>query len=173
MRKNSTSQLVTIAVFIAIEVILTRFLSIQTPIVRLGFGFLPVAMLAILYGPIWAGVAYAIGDILGMLIWPSGSFFFGFTLSAFLTGMIYGFFFKNHDVRLPKVLIACACVCFVINLGLDTVWLSILQGQAYLAILPARVIKAAIAYVLQVTLIPIVYHGVVKHIPALKAQSKA
>ena len=72
MRRNSTSQLVTIAVFIAIEVILTRFLSIQTPIVRLGFGFLPVAMLAILYGPIWAGVAYAIGDILGMLIWPSG-----------------------------------------------------------------------------------------------------
>ena len=133
MRKNSTSQLVTIAVFIAIEVILTRFLSIQTPIVRLGFGFLPVAMLAILYGPIWAGVAYAIGDILGMLIWPSGSFFFGFTLSAFRTGMIYGFFFKNHDIRLPKVLIACALVCFVINLGLDTVGLSILQGQAYLA----------------------------------------
>ena len=87
--------------------------------------------------------------------------------------MIYGFFFKNHDVRLPKVLIACALVCFVINLGLDTVWLSILQGQAYLAILPARVIKAAIAYVLQVTLIPIVYHGVVKHIPALRAQSEA
>lgn len=169
MRKTTTKQLVTIAVFIAIEVILTRFLSIQTPIVRLGFGFLPVAMLAILYGPIWAGVAYAIGDVLGMMLWPSGSFFFGFTLSAFLTGIVYGLFFKNRDVSLPKVLIACAIVAFFINFGLDTVWLSILQGRSYMAILPARIIKCIITYALQVILIPIVYHGLIKNIPALRA----
>ena len=40
--------------------------------------------------PISAGVAYAIGDILGMMIFPSGSYFPGFTLTAFLTGVIYG-----------------------------------------------------------------------------------
>ena len=36
-----------LAFLIALEIILTRFCSIQTPIVRIGFGFLPVAMMGI------------------------------------------------------------------------------------------------------------------------------
>ena len=65
-QKSNTKRLVVLAFLIALEIILTRFCSIQTPIVRIGFGFLPVAMMGILYGPIWAGIGYAIGDLLGM-----------------------------------------------------------------------------------------------------------
>ncbi|XVG95198.1 folate family ECF transporter S component [Eubacteriales bacterium KG127] len=175
MRKSTTTQLVTIAVFIAIEIILTRFLSIQTPIVRLGFGFLPIAMIGILYGPIWAGVSYAVGDVLGMMLWPTGGYFFGFTLSAFLTGIIFGLLLKRDEtgrLQLSRILIACAIVVLFVNLGLDTLWLSILQGKAYMAILPVRMLKSVITYVLQVTLIPLVYHGVVKNIPALRVSKK-
>ena len=56
-QKSNTKRLVVLAFLIALEIILTRFCSIQTPIVRIGFGFLPVAMMGILYGPIWAGSA--------------------------------------------------------------------------------------------------------------------
>ena len=95
-QKSNTKRLVVLAFLIALEIILTRFCSIQTPIVRIGFGFLPVAMMGILYGPIWAGIGYAIGDLLGMLIFPSAAYFPGFTLTAFLTGMIFGFFLKGE-----------------------------------------------------------------------------
>ena len=69
---SNTRRLVTIAFFIALEVVLTRFLSINTDFLRIGFGFLPVACVGILFGPLWAGAAYAVGDVLGMLIFPSG-----------------------------------------------------------------------------------------------------
>ncbi|MBK5246006.1 MAG: ECF transporter S component [Peptostreptococcaceae bacterium] len=52
MKNNSkVTRLITIGLFIALEIILTRFLSINTPFIRIGFGFLPVAMLGIMYGP--------------------------------------------------------------------------------------------------------------------------
>ena len=51
MRKIRTADLVIMAFLIALEIVLTRFCSINTPILRIGFGFLPVAMLGIMYGP--------------------------------------------------------------------------------------------------------------------------
>ena len=50
-KKSATSRLVIMAFLIAMEIILTRFCSINTPILRIGFGFLPVAMMGIMF---WA-----------------------------------------------------------------------------------------------------------------------
>ncbi len=86
MKNNNVKKLVEISLLIALEVILTRFCSINTAILRIGFGFLPIAIIAMMHGPLSAGVAYAIGDLSGMMIFPSGSYFPGFTLTAFLTG---------------------------------------------------------------------------------------
>ena len=96
MENSNVKKLVEISLLIALEVILTRFCSIYTGVLRIGFGFLPVAIIAMMYGPISAGVAYAIGDILGMMIFPCGSYFPGFTLTAFLTGVIYGVVLYKH-----------------------------------------------------------------------------
>ena len=96
MKNNSVKKLVEISLLIALEVILTRFCSINTATLRIGFGFLPIAIIAMMYGPLSAGVAYALGDLLGMMIFPSGSYFPGFTLTAFLTGVIYGLVFVSY-----------------------------------------------------------------------------
>ena len=50
-----------------------------------------------MYGPLSAGVAYALGDLLGMMIFPNGSYFPGFTLTAFLTGVIYGLYYTENQ----------------------------------------------------------------------------
>ena len=92
MKNNNVRKLVEISLLIALEIILTRFCSINTAILRIGFGFLPIAIIGMMYGPVSAGLAYVIGDILGMMIFPSGSFFPGFTLTAALTGAPYGVF---------------------------------------------------------------------------------
>ena len=159
---SNTRRLVTIAFFIALEVILTRFLSIQTDFLRIGFGFLPVACVGILFGPLWAGAAYAVGDVLGMLIFPSGSYFPGFTLSAFLIGCIYGFFLYKKESSFRRILVPVLLVCMGVNLFVDTLWLNILYGQAYLALLPLRAIKCAVMVPIQLVLIKLVWEKVLK-----------
>lgn len=159
--KFDVKKLIQISLLIAIEVILTRFCSIQTPVVRIGFGFLPIAIIGMMYGPLSAGIAYAIGDLLGMALFPSGSFFPGFTLTAFLTGATYGLFLYNKPKTWPRIIGSVLTVCLVLNLGLDTYWLSILMGKGYLALLPMRIVKAAIMIPIQAFIIGIIWKKVV------------
>jgi len=168
LKKNSaTARLVIIAFMIALEIILTRFCSINTPILRIGFGFIPVAMTAIMFGPLWAAAAYAIGDILGMLIFPSGAFFPGFTVTAFITGLIWGLFLYKRKITPKNVLPASLVITLGLNLFLDTFWLMILMGNGFLALLPTRIIKCVILIPVHVFLIPLVWNRIVSKIPAV------
>ena len=97
-KRTNTEKLVITAILIALEVILTRFVGISTPMLRISFGFLPMVIVAMYYGPIWGGGAYALADVLGSLIFPTGAYFPGFTVSACLTGIIYGLFLHKRKV---------------------------------------------------------------------------
>ena len=160
--KFDVKKLIQISLLIAIEIILARFCSIQTPIVRIGFGFLPVAIIGMMYGPLSAGIASAIADILGMTLFPSGGAFFpGFTLTAFLTGVTYGLFLYNKPKTWTRIVGAVLVVCLVLNLGLDTYWLYILMGKGNLALIPTRIMKAVIMIPVQTLAIGIIWKKVV------------
>ena len=58
-KNNHVMKLVIISLLIALEILLTRIFCIQTPLLRISFGFLPPALTAMLYGPLWAGAAYS------------------------------------------------------------------------------------------------------------------
>ena len=87
---KTTRTFVLMGLLISMEIILTRFFSVQTPILRIGFGFIPVVLASIMFGPVLGGITAAFSDILGMMLFPQGVYFPGFTLSAFLAGLIYG-----------------------------------------------------------------------------------
>jgi len=167
-KRSATTRLVIMAFLIALEIILTRFCSINTPILRIGFGFLPVAMMGIMYGPIWAAVGYAVGDILGMLIFPSGIFFPGFTVTAMLTGLVFGLFLHNKEkITWKTVLPASLIIILVLNLCLDTLWLSIMFGDAFIALLPTRIFKCVVMLPIHLVLIPLVWNRVMSKIPGI------
>ena len=167
-KRSATTRLVVMAFLIALEVILTRFCSINTPILRIGFGFLPVAMMGIMYGPIWSAIGYAVGDILGMLIFPSGIFFPGFTVTAALTGLVFGFFLHNKkEITWRTVLPASLIIILVLNLCLDTLWLSIMFGDAFIALIPTRIIKCIVMLPIHLVLIPLVWNRVMSKIPGI------
>lgn len=163
-KAGSSSQVrhvVIIAVFITIEIILTRFLSLNIGgYLRIGFGFLPIALLAALYGPLPAGIAYAVGDILGMLIFPSGTFFPGFTLSAFITGLIWGNFLYRHEVGWKRTLAASTTITVLVDMIMNTLWLSILLGKGYMVLLIPRIVKCAAMIPVHVVLIPLLWRAV-------------
>lgn len=143
-----------IGLLMALDIILTRFVSIETPIVRIGFGFLPVAIIAMLYGPWIAGVAAAITDFMGIMLFPKTALFFpGFTLSAFLGGVIYGLILYKKPKTLGRVILAVVLVAVFINLGLNTWWLTILLDKAAYVIFPARVIQNLVLAPINVALL--------------------
>ena len=93
MNKNYVVMLC--GLFIALQVVLGRFLAIDLAFLRISFIFVPIALGGAIFGPLWNGLICVAADIVGFLLVPGqGAFFPGFTLSAFLTGFAYGFFLK-------------------------------------------------------------------------------
>lgn len=160
MKEHSKiTKLVVISFMITLEVLLTRIFAIFMPTsFRLSLGFLPVSMTAIIYGPLWAGTAYALGDIIGMLIFPMGPYFPGFTLTAFLTGIVFGLVLHKKPITFKRTLLASLIVVVVLNLILDTFWLYLLYDQAVIAMLPLRLLKAGLTLAIQTTLIPLTWN---------------
>lgn len=171
-KRVDTSQLVVMAFLIALEIILTRFLSIQLPIARIGFGFLPVAITAIMFGPFWAAACYAVGDVLGMLIFPTNQYFIGFTLSAILTGILYGLILHNKKIDYKRSFIAAFIVLGLITLVLNTFWLHILMGKGFWAIMPTRIAEALLMLIVQTITIPFMWNKVFVKLHFVQAAMK-
>ena len=141
----------TVGIMMALEIILHRLVSIQLPIIQLHFGFLPIAVIAIMYGPIYSSIAWAAADALGVIIFPfTGSLYFGFVISAFIMGAVLGLLLYRTEKFVFSTFIAVTIITLAVTLCLDTVWLMLLTGNGILALLPARLIKCAIMYPIQV-----------------------
>ncbi|SFC73227.1 ECF transporter S component, folate family [Alkalibacterium subtropicum] len=138
-----------VGVLMAMAIALGR-VGITTPIVRITFSFLPTALIGILFGPWVAGVAAALGDILGFIIGGGvGGFFPGFTLSAFLGGVSYGVFLHKKKVTKKRVLMAVAFNTLFVNLTLNTLWLYILTQNPLAVLLPPRLLQNAVMSVVR------------------------
>ncbi|MCI2106957.1 MAG: folate family ECF transporter S component [Intestinimonas sp.] len=145
MKKSTYAvRIVNLAVLIAIDVILTRLCSVNTLFFRISFGFLPVVIAAMLYGPWYAGAGAAIADIVGTLIFPTGTYFPGFTLTAFLTGAVYGLLLYRKHRSVGQIIAAVLLAALLFEVGLNALWLHILTGKGMLALLPIRLVQAGI-----------------------------
>ena len=171
MQKSRNSQITTIvcvALLVALNIIFTRFLSITTPILRIGFGFIPVAIASIAFGPFWGAVCGAVGDVLGMALWPSGEFTLGFTITAALSGIVFGLLLHGR-YSLKRVILASVIVCVLLNLCLDTFWLSILMDKAYFVMLPVRIVKCVLNIPIYTVIIHILWSKALCHVQVLNA----
>ena len=144
----STRTLTTLAMLTALEIVLSRFLSLNAWNIKIGFNFVPVVAAAILYGPIGAGLVAALGDFLGALLFPIGTYFPGFTLTAFLTGCVYGFFLYKEQ-SWPRILAAVGINQFILSLFLNTLWISVLYGSPYIPLLATRLIQCVLLSAVQ------------------------
>ena len=166
MRKSifTTETMVITAFMIALSVVLSKLVSINISFLRIGFGFLPIAILAILYGPVVAAVGYGLADLIGAWLFPTGAFFPGFTLSAVLTGLIFGFVLYKKEVTIIRALIASALVCLVVNLLLNTWWLTFIIGKGFKVLLASRAVKEIVAIPVMALLIVAVDKYVLVHV---------
>ena len=168
-----TRRVVTLALLLALEVILSRFLSISTPVVKIGFSFIPIALVAMLYGPLWAGCTAALADFLGAVLFPIGPYFPGFTLTAFCTGLLFGLFLYKKEARWPRVLLCTVLIAVVLTLGLDLLWMTILYEKAASAFVAARLLKCGVMIPLQTVVITILCRRIADWVRYERAMSPA
>lgn len=148
MGKFKTRDLTLMAVLIAVEIVLSRFLSFNAWNMKIGFSFLPVAVAAMMLGPIAAGIVAALGDFIGALLFPIGAYFPGFTFTAFLTGICFGVFLSKKQ-ELWRILASVAINQLIFSLLLNSLWISMLYGSPYVPLLGTRLLQCAVLFPVQ------------------------
>lgn len=138
-----THNLVLCGLLAALAVVLNYTTSIYvTPNIRIGFSGLPNRIVEYLFGPGIGAIFGGMLDILKYLLKPDGgAFFFGYTFNAMAAGIIYGSILYKKPLKIWRIFTAELLTKAIINCGLNTLWLSVMNGNAFMAILPARVIK--------------------------------
>ena len=129
------------AMFVALNLAIDQFSLQITPELKLSVGFVTGAMTGFLCGPSIAMLAGAITDVLAWMIRPVGPFFLGFTLTAALAGLIYGLVLYRCKFTFGRALLAKALINLICNIGLTTLWVSMLGGKAFFVLLPLRALK--------------------------------
>ena len=140
------------AMLLAIAVVLGFYTLQVTEFLKIGFAFLADEMTGMLFGPAVGGLMGAAADILKYIVKPTGPFFPGFTISGAVSGIIYGIVLYKKPVTLKRIALANGLVTVFVNIGLNTLWLQILYGKAFFAILPARALKEIVMYPICVAL---------------------
>ena len=133
--------------FIALYIVLDQFSLQVTESLRIGFSFLMLAMVGLFCGPVLGMAAGAICDIMGAVLFPRGAYFPGYTVSAIVGGLIYGLLLYRKPVSLWRSLLSRGLVDLFVNVGLNTLWLSITMGQAWKVLVVTRFTKNAILLV--------------------------
>lgn len=128
---------------LAFLIVCQRYISVETQFLRISFAYVPFILIGTLLGPVWGAIIGVAGDLLGMLLMPKASFFAGFTLNALLIGIVYGTLLynrPNNKSYLIRLIISVLIVHLFINLGLNTLWLSIMYKRAFMALVATRIV---------------------------------
>lgn len=158
MSKNK--KIILTAILLATLIILSRFLSIKTPILKISFAFIPTILCAMWLGPKWTVLLNVLADIIGATLFPTGAFFIGYTISTAISGLIYGLLlYKQEDNSytdkqfLIRLIISIILVTCISNIGLNTLWISITTGKAFVVLLRTRIVKELVMIPIQIVVI--------------------
>lgn len=155
---SKIKKIIIAGLLLATTIVLSRFLSIKTPIVVISFSFIPLMLSGILLGPWWTMMIAGLADLIGALLFPFGAYFVGYTITALLTGFVYGLFLHRKDEKLNnkkfvlKLIISCLIVLIVCNGLINSLWIYITSKKAIMAILPTRLLKQIVMLPIEVVI---------------------
>ncbi len=150
---------------LALGVILSFFFSVQlSQELKLTFSFLPLALIGMMYGPSCGFIAGAALDLICYVIKPTGPYFPGFTLTTALTGLVFGLFLYKGQTKLWRMAAAKVLINLLLNLLLNSLWLKLLYGSAFWAMLPTRLVKNAALLPIEIALLWLILVPVRKYL---------
>ena len=95
---RSPRMLVFAALMLALRIVLGMLIVPVGDNLRMLFKFIPDCIGAMIYGPFMGMCVGGLGDILGYVIFPTGAFFPGYTVSAILTNLVFALFLYRREI---------------------------------------------------------------------------
>lgn len=163
------------AMLLAAQLVLGMVSSVYlTPGNKISFTFLALSLTGQILGPVGAMIVGFLASFLGWLIRPVGGYFPGYDISWLLTGFVFGVLFYRRRPGLGRVALAKLIVSLFINIGLNTLWTKMLMGTAFMVELPARALKNAVLYPIEVLLLMLLFSALAKplKLPAKNAEAQ-
>ena len=146
-RFNSHRSLIAViftALAAAMSVVLCRFVGfspMDSP-VRIEFGFLPIAVLAEMLGPVFAGIGYLTADVVG-------SFVQGYAPNPYIalcklaTGIIMGLVFSHSRTSLVRIIVTFSIINVLVDFLLMSPIFVYMYGYTWGTTFAIRAVNAA------------------------------
>jgi len=120
---------------------------------RIYFSFLVYAVGGMIYGPLMGMTVGIVGDLVGAIFFPSGAFFIGYTITAAVSGFLYGLFFYRTRLSVLRLAAGKLSVNLLSNTVLNSLWSSILAGNGFGVLVIARLPKNLLMLPVEVLLL--------------------
>lgn len=132
------------ALLLATFIILDRLLTINTQIIAINLSLLPIMLAGVILGPKYSMLIAILGDLIGSILWPFGSYFAGFTITSGITGLIFGLVLYNNPNKINKnfilkAIISNILVYVIVNIVLNSFCLHIMYKNAFVYYVGARI----------------------------------
>ena len=149
---NNVKKIAMIGMLLAVQVVLGRFVAISLPVVKLSFMFLPRALTALFFGPLWGAAASVMGDFLVTIMGPY-AYFPPMATTALLEGIVYALFLYRKPLTTGRIVVCVVVESVVCSILLQTYWLTVMTGTGFIELLPVRLLQNAIIAPVQVVCI--------------------
>ncbi len=160
---QKTMRLCVIGMLAAMHFILSRYLSIELPAIKITFDALPILIGAMLYGPVDGLCIGLIGSFLSQLLSQYGLSITTplWMLPAILRGLLVGLYAKSRDFSLTQL--QCTLVTIISSLIVTAVntfviWIDgviFSYETAVLVTLPTRILSGIITAVILSLILPL------------------
>ncbi len=142
--REALVRLTTTAMMVALSVIFCRLLGFpQEGAFRIEVSFLPITIVAMLYGPLWSAAAYGLADFIGALIFTGVNPFI--LLCKIIFGFLMGvFFYKKEKIGLLRNILFFILVGALVDVGMMTPIFIFLFGYDLKGALVYRLIGYAV-----------------------------
>ncbi len=155
-------KIATLALFMAVNIVLNALYIPVTDSLRITFAFVVMMMVAIIYDFKTCLVYAFIEDILAYVVYPTGAFFFGYTLGAMVSMAIYSLcLFKKVTVK--RIITARFLVSIINNILLNSIWNTVLLSKGFVFYVTASIPKNLILLPFEI-IIFIIFYRLIKPI---------
>ena len=124
MQKNvHLRKIVLCAVMIAMQIILSRYVGIQTQFVQTSLGFLPIAVTSAVCGPVYGAMCAFISDFLGVVLAGTNVYSPLFTINYVLYALFYSFFLYKKERSVKNIVLSVVLQTVLVAIPLTPLWL--------------------------------------------------
>ena len=155
---KSVRYLAIMAIFIALKTMMSSLYIPVSENLRIGFSFIVTAVEGAVIGPVAGLISGAVTDLVGFMIFPSGPFFFGYTITSMLGVFLYALFLYRQKITILRLALCKFSVSALCNVILGSLWSAMLYSKGYLFYLTNSLIKNAVLLPVEIMILVLVFN---------------